>query len=1249
MRKFSKILAVLLAVCAIFGIVAMSVSGADAAISQLDASQYGSGITNIFHMDGGLVGNSSSGYYAPTNGDYQNGYKKAESAKYLDNDYVRLYSPNLPVGSFAINSMSVFVNPSKIAYNANAYSIYDIDFGSDAYLKADGTLDYEATSGKLAYLQGSQIGLLNGSGWEDTISFVCDENGKWYLSEDATYEADKDMPLSTEKGVFNHLTFVALEDGNLYVFVNGAFFYNVKLTASKNIQRICFNDNNASATNYYSLCIDNGAGNHYAKGYTSGDKYGIDDYIAEADFTKPLYKCEDVVYNTNYTYTSPVDGQCPVMVDTVAGEPVRYLFTEKAIEAINAMKAEDLNLAKVTINQSIEWTPVENLKSITFIAKDGAVVTIPQEAKDNGYSVSASPNADGTVNYTVKMAESANVVFVDDAGNVLATKQSPIGAPLKTLDVQVPVTYLNNGKYKVLDHWELKNGNNEIITLKDDTKIESDFVFYASDRYTPGVNSIVVKAHYNVEYDKDFKPAFVVISKKTNAFVITKDIGQDAYLDIKNVAKCVNAAEEEVNLVLYKDAEIASVDSLVVKANATLNVDLNGNALTQNGGIMFTVNDGATLNITSGAVGAEVNAVTFIAGDDEAKSYNINIVNEKDAEIDVYAAALVDIKGGAFAGEEGEEVNYNDLTKSSASDEKPVVINIIGGKYTADATISGAMFNVATTEVQINIADADFFNNVNAAIFASAADSFAEADITVSGTYLSANGHSSAFVLGAFGKNMAIEIGNDTKIIGDIFAEKALGSVTIGAYTYIQLGTNAIKYTEVALADDLTLADNCIPVRANLYDKDFDVYYGIAVLDETDAEAMANVVTITWLDPNGEVFAVEEWFKGSTAVAYDTNDFGVLTDTKNGWYTLGYASWEDENATDLKYNPDYKFDRDITFSPVKGRVASVAVKVNMSLLTKFEANLYIPLATPNDVQFLGLFTQYDASFGVNDAYMIGLDTMEETSIDGMEYYKHSFFFDNSDVDKSVTRYLVIKVHDDVMDRDEIMVQKITVDLLGYAEAVMEQYGCGSEEAVLAYNLINYANEAYEFKNEVEYAPAAEFLALLDHDIETCTCAFGYEYDLEEVSLNYKEGLGDGVYGISYDLSNEMPAFILYANTDKNGNSLIKKVTVKFHGINGSVDDAMYEYNLTLVRGKDVVIDNATYATFSFKSMPLYNAAEVMTITVTNADDTVCTGTYSLATYIDHFICYPAENSGLDVAQALYSFAKVAKEYKDLAD
>ena len=115
--------------------------------------------------------------------------------------------------------------------------------------------------------------------------------------------------------------------------------------------------------------------------------------------------------------------------------------------------------------------------------------------------------------------------------------------------------------------------------------------------------------------------------------------------------------------------------------------------------------------------------------------------------------------------------------------------------------------------------------------------------------------------------------------------------------------------------------------------------------------------------------------------------------------------------------------------------------------------------------------------------------------------------------------------------------------------------------------------------------------------------------------------------------------------DEFGNALAD-VKVEFNGIFGTdVGDVAFN----LVRGDDITIEGVgTFATLFFEDMPLYNATEIFTITATDAttgEVSVCN--YSLATYIDYFsmMGVDADDRGLAVAEALYSFAKVAKDYK----
>jgi hypothetical protein len=412
MRKFSKILAVLLAVCAIFGIVAMTVSG-ETATNQLDASQYGSGITNYQNFTEGT--NSTLSLKLELGGSHATaGEIKMMAAQMGDNGYLRVYTEKLPASTYVNNSQSSFIGDNKTKVPDYAFMTVDFDITSDAYL-VNGELDYNATSGQPAYGEGTWIGFLGNPTWASKIYFVKDGNGAFYLSKDNAYSAD-DARLPSEINVWTHVTLVmSTVNMKCFVFVNGEYFYDFNLSKGNHIQRICLNPQGAQPTAKWSHAIDNQTGNYYATGYSSGEKFGLDDYFANVDLTKPLYNCEDIVYNKNYTYVSAVDSQYSAVINTAEGEPVKYLFIDDAVVALNAMKADEINYATVKIAKSLEYTPCENLKTVTFIARGGAEVTIPQASMDEGYTVSVAPNADGTVTYTVKMAEAAKNGAIMDA------------------------------------------------------------------------------------------------------------------------------------------------------------------------------------------------------------------------------------------------------------------------------------------------------------------------------------------------------------------------------------------------------------------------------------------------------------------------------------------------------------------------------------------------------------------------------------------------------------------------------------------------------------------------------------------------------------------------------------------------------------------------------------------------------------------------------------------------------------------
>ena len=392
--------------------------------------------------------------------------------------------------------------------------------------------------------------------------------------------------------------------------------------------------------------------------------------------------------------------------------------------------------------------------------------------------------------------------------------------------------------------------------------------------------------------------------------------------------------------------------------------------------------------------------------------------------------------------------------------------------------------------------------------------------------------------------------------------------------------------------------------------------------------------TVTWNGVEGvsDNDVVETWFIGSALEAGDLTRFSSYEENDgNGWYVIKYTAWAGFTAGMTVLDDEY------TFTPELNPVASlIDIKLNMSLLTKFEANLLISEA-PSNVYITGVYSNADCVDNL-------LEALKSLELDGENYLVDSFFIDNSDVDKVFSRYVEYEVEYDGCKT--VVVGEVKVSLIDYAEKVIAQYGCGSKEANLAYNLINYANAAYAFKNGEDYEDAVAFLALEGHE-DGCVCNTTYAYLGEEVYYDffYEEFvLGENVYAVSFDVSNEQPAFVVYVMLDEFGNALAD-VRIDFNGIFGTEVGGIV---LNLVRGDDITIEGVgTFATLFFENMPLYNATEIFTITATDATTgEVYMCNYSLASYIDIMsINADEDDSGLAVAKALYSFAKVAKDYK----
>ena len=201
---------------------------------------------------------------------------------------------------------------------------------------------------------------------------------------------------------------------------------------------------------------------------------------------------------------------------------------------------------------------------------------------------------------------------------------------------------------------------------------------------------------------------------------------------------------------------------------------------------------------------------------------------------------------------------------------------------------------------------------------------------------------------------------------------------------------------------------------------------------------------------------------------------------------------------------------------------------------------------------------------------------------------------------------------------------VTVDAIKYAELVAKKFSCGSDEAVLAYEIISYKYAVYEYVNEG--AVEETVTALVDSFKEAyashangCTCTGGLYSDdvaINAPELDESEFENLDIYYISYILDSTDTGIFIEAEevTMVTYKNLLGELVVHSEE-NGNLfyDDELCGYKITGITAADITSEFSIYVDDEFV-------------------------TYTLAQYI-------ANNSDVEVAKALYSYAMAAKAYK----
>ncbi len=418
MRKFSKFLAVVLCFAAITGMFtvfasasittdqlkpanAVNTVAADFESSSVGETKYKSynGSSELVY---GTVYANNFGNLATVAVKQQSNKEETETNKYLSIDRMPLASVGSgPYWEFNVGDYKSKKNcDGTYTFADYDYFIVEFDLACNEYsYKIDGvtysgtTVPEGATDVTLNYPEVSFNYILRTTGGFNWVQIYLRTDGKdWYLSSDSTCSPDTDIKLSSECGVWNHLSFFVVGDRvdpkniTQHIYVNGQYLKSQTILGSSHTSTYAIANDSfrmdvppAVATDAYkdfNVSLDNISAYAYAKDYSSGDKYGIDDFFSDDGYkTNSIVNCTDIVYNENYTYVGTPNPPT-ITIEKLNGSKVGYFMP--GLSAINSIEDGDY----VTTSYSIlNYTPKEGVETLTFKCNESASITLSNEAK----------------------------------------------------------------------------------------------------------------------------------------------------------------------------------------------------------------------------------------------------------------------------------------------------------------------------------------------------------------------------------------------------------------------------------------------------------------------------------------------------------------------------------------------------------------------------------------------------------------------------------------------------------------------------------------------------------------------------------------------------------------------------------------------------------------------------------------------------------------------------------------------------
>ena len=1212
-RKIRLITAMLLlSICLGISAIFVSASDAEESLNQLTPAaaqniyyaDFENGVKNAVKPDGSELNIS---YVKGSSEPVQFGY-----GTYKGDEYISFrHSTTAGQGRFKY-ALPLNSTDSNLSANNFDYYVLDFDFSTDRYCynneaitveEYNALADDEKAKAYPAYPEGMSMSIRTTK--EDlhcaTVSIMKDSENKFYL-EYTNKSSYFKTPISTTKaylknevGTTDHLTVVVKADitksdgeGNLCAFyLNGSAFCTLDFQRRAkdriNIYQFLFEMTQAqTAENNYAFCLDNIATNMYATGYSSSEEKNLTNLDFKSVDAK-ISDCTDVVYNSKYLLPGSPYVMC-------AGQKVRN-------PALVSKLLENLEDGGTILTSGIDienFMPSDGITNFEVVCEGGATFTLSEEAME----FFAPLRTEGTSTRYYPKSTLIELEWQDVNEEKIFTEFVIPGSEV-TLIEDLPEGVVD---YKTFKYHEVISWN-----MCFDGVIGDDTTYPESPIGTPteydmtiyellGNGKIIV---YPV-ISKMGTPLAYTVFDSNGDMIFTDEESLSAYVDIANLQDSIDKAPEGAKIVLNGDGKTEIVlENISISAGQTISFDLNGQKIKSETAV-FNVAEDAILNVYSSVNGASVNAgEAVVVINDGVEKFSVALGDANKADGIVYEAHSIVVAGEVeIEGDPESVVHINGAT--------------IKAEVAFDVNNAGIVFWLKDTAVQTTEA---LFTDSQYAFIA-----FKETTV-VSDFAKEYNGEPQVFVMP-----------------GCVFALTDLDA-TVADLIYTENDTYLVKNNN---------SENTVTLG--------NATAAITFASVSSEKALpAGIAKVEWLYPDGKAFkSAEYWYIGSTLThpEYDSADIPALA-LNNGWFDVAYSGWSNSdgglNVTSAS----------TVFKPIAYLVPNLkGVKMNVSLYGNLSVNVYVPAPA---IESGIVFTQdgvhsdmvYDGvtGFSLSASGNIETDNLVAITYNNAEYYGIKTFIASYELDGDVKCYakFIVKEFDlntngtiEENEKNIALTQNLSTSFMTYVNALDREYECGTEEAKVLRDMLQYKRECYKLYNGLDdYDSDAlkDYNNLLEGHGGECACKTdinNLKFSKKELKLDYAE-ISDVIKGYTYLMNADAPKFLMYVPTSFEN----VEIAVTVNGVRGAAYGA-FKQNAELVADKDgnaavVTVGEVDYYVYSYDFGALCNAAEIMEIEI-KVGEFSAKGNYSLAKHI--------ETTPNDVAaKALYAAAKTFYSYK----